>query len=157
MKPLIELELGSIQFVFGEHFRDNEDIGLNEFIDVTKKHRLKYMAKTISYPAVLLTIILLPLTNLLITSLSILMICLIAYFFVIQSLYDWYGLYKSIKEDGFKTNDDNGYITVKFVNGQYLCQNGNHRVAILNLIYDKSYKLKVWEVPIETNVNKNFS
>tara|TARA_B100000900_G_C20525968_1_gene694186 strand:+ start:605 stop:1048 length:444 start_codon:yes stop_codon:yes gene_type:complete len=147
MKPLIELELGSIQFVYGEYFV-NDDMGIDEFIDVAKKYKLKYTVNSMSYLMVLLTIILLPLTNLLITSLSILTLCLITYFFVIQNFYDWYGLYESIKENGFNPNEDNGYITVKLINGQYLCQNGNHRVAILNLIHDKSYKLKVWEVPI---------
>lgn len=103
MKPLIELELGSIQFIYGEYFMDNDDMDIDEFIGVAKKYKLKYTAKSMSYLIVLLTIILLPLTNLLITSLSILVLCLITYFFVIQNFYDWYGLYESIKEKGFNS------------------------------------------------------
>lgn len=152
----MELELGSIQFVYGQYFIDNENMDIHEFINVAKKYRLKDMAKNISYPTALLAIILFPLTNLLVTFLSILVLFLITYFFVIKNFYDWHGLYESIKEDGFRPNDENGYITVKLTNGRYLCQNGNHRVAILNLIHDKSYKIKVWEIPIETNANKNF-
>ena len=157
MKPLIELELGSINFGYYRRFMGEKNISIDEFVFLEKKYRLNLTAKNITYLTSLLLIIIFPITNLLISSLVVLLTYLISYFFTLHNFYDWYGLYESVKKNGFEPNDDNGYITVSKIDGKYVCQNGNHRIAILNLIYDKSYKLKVWEVPIETNVNKNFS
>jgi hypothetical protein len=151
MKTLIELELGSINFLYYKRFIGEKNISLDEFVILEKKYRLKLTAKNITYLTSLLFVILFPITNLLITSSTVLLTSLISYFFTLHNFYDWYGLYNSILKNGFEPNDDNGYITVSKIDGKYVCQNGNHRLVILNLIYDKSYKLKVREVPIKPN------
>tara|TARA_R110001592_G_scaffold104103_5_gene293052 strand:- start:10014 stop:10481 length:468 start_codon:yes stop_codon:yes gene_type:complete len=154
MKPLIELELGSINFGYYRRFMGEKNISIDEFVFLEKKYKLKLAAKNTTYLTSLLFIIIFPITNLLISSLVVSLIYLISYFFTLHNFYDWIGLYESIKKNGFEPNDDNGYITVSKIDGNYACQNGNHRIAILNLIYGKSYKLKVLEVPSEPNINK---
>ena len=58
--------------------------------------------------------------------------------------YDWIGLYKSMKKEGYlpkKYND--GYIKVKKYKNLYFCSDGNHRHKVLEFIYDKDKIIEV--------------
>ncbi len=80
--------------------------------------------------------------------LIIVSICLsISTFFIIVGIiidnlnesvdYDWVGLHKSLKDNGYKPNKfENGYIKVKKFKDKYNCSDGNHRHRILLDIYD---------------------
>lgn len=79
--------------------------------------------------------------------LIIVSICLsISTFFIIVGIiidnlnesvdYDWVGLHKSLKDNGYKPNKfENGYIKVKKFKDKYNCSDGNHRHRILLDIY----------------------
>ena len=50
--------------------------------------------------------------------------------------YDWAGLHKSLKDNGYVPNIyKNGYITVSKLGGEYVCSDGNHRHRVLLDIY----------------------
>ena len=50
--------------------------------------------------------------------------------------YDWVGLHKSLKDNGYEPNKfENGYIKVKKFKDKYNCSDGNHRHRILLDIY----------------------
>jgi len=50
--------------------------------------------------------------------------------------YDWVGLHKSLKDNGYEPNKfENGYIKIKKFKDKYDCLDGNHRHRILLDIY----------------------
>ncbi len=148
MEPLIKVELSDITFSYDNHFVGKKNISINEFVNLEKKSKLKSVANNTTYLSSLLFIILFPITNLLISSILVLMIHLIRYFLTLYNFYDWYGLYNSLLEKGYDPNEINGYITVSKIDGGYFCQNGNHRMSMLNIIHNKPTKIEVREVPI---------
>lgn len=61
--------------------------------------------------------------------------------------YDWVGLYKSMKKEGYLPKKyGDGYIKVKKYKNLYYCYDGNHRHKVLEYIYDKD---KIVEVVYE--------
>ena len=54
----------------------------------------------------------------------------------VSVVYDWVGLHKSLKDNGYEPNKfENGYIKVGIVKGKYHSLDGNHRHRILLGIY----------------------
>lgn len=149
MKNLKEVELGSIiTYAFNKRLLEPEVVDVDTFIREERLFRISYVAKNISFFTGPLFIILLTSTNLLVTSLVVSLIYLITLLLTLHYLYDWYGLYNSLIKEGFNPNEKNGYIIVtKVDNGVYVCQDGNHRITLLKLIYDKSHKIKVLVEP----------
>ena len=67
--------------------------------------------------------------------------------------YDWVGLYKSMKKEGYQPKKfNNGYIKVEKYKNLYYCSDGNHRHKVLEFIYDKD---KIIEVIYEGIIFKN--
>jgi len=67
--------------------------------------------------------------------------------------YDWVGLHKSLKDNGYEPNKfENGYVKVVKYKGNYRCSDGNHRHRILLDIYgpDKIIDVKYEGINYET-------
>ena len=71
--------------------------------------------------------------------------------------YDWVGLHKSLKDNGYEPNKfEKGYIkVVKYEGGNYRCLDGNHRHRILLDIYgpDKIIDVKLEKVDKYEGIN----
>jgi len=58
--------------------------------------------------------------------------------------YDWDGLYKSLKKNGYTPQKfKEGYIQVEKFKSRYMCKDGNHRLFLLSHLYDKNKSIKV--------------